>query len=149
MRRGVRFENDTDDRPEDLSVELRERFHQRVMQGRYDELLDPSLRDVLHDGAAIRGLDEELGAIRFALAKLLAEEQDASKLASGVARLTSASVQAMKMDQAIGDETDESLADLLNEILIDLEKESQVARAARKEGGDDRAWRQDPELAGA
>ncbi len=92
---------------------------------------------VLREGAAIRGLDEELGAIRFALAKLLAEELDASKLAAGVARLTSAAVQAMKMEQAIGDETDESLADLLNQILIDLEKESQVARAARKEGGDE------------
>ena len=41
-----------------------------------------------------------------------------------------------------------SLADLLNQILIDLEKESHVARAARKEGGDDRAWRQAFELAG-
>lgn len=148
MRGGVRFETETGDRSADPGAELRERFHARVAQGRYDELLEPSLRDVLRDGAAIRGLDEELGAIRFALAKLLAEEQDAGKLASGVARLTSASVQAMKMGQAIGDETDESLADLLNQILIDLEKESQVARAVRKEGGDDRAWHQNPELAG-
>jgi hypothetical protein len=58
-------------------------------------------------------------------------------------------VQAMKMGQSISDETDESLADLLNQILIDLEKESQVARAARKEGGDDRAWRDDSEIAAA
>jgi hypothetical protein len=54
----------------------------------------------------------------------------------------------MKLGQSIGDETDRSLADLLNQILIDLEKESQVARAARKERGDDRAWRQDSEPAG-
>ncbi len=106
------------------------------------------MRDVLREGAALRGVNEELGAIRFALAKLLAEEQDASKLAAGVARLTSAAVQAMKMGQSISDETDESLADLLNQILIDLEKESQVARAARKEGRDDGAWRQDSEFAG-
>lgn len=105
------------------------------------------MRDVLREGAAIRGLDEELGAIRFALAKLLSEEQDANKLAVGVARLTSSAVQALKQGQTIADEADESLADVLNQILIDLEKESQVARAARKERGDDRPWWQDPELA--
>lgn len=144
----MQFLEETDELTCDQGAEQRERFRERVAQGRYDALLDTPVRNVLREGAAIRGVDEELGAIRFALAKLLAEELDANKLAAGVARLTSAAVQAMKMGQAIGDETDESLADLLNQILIDLEKESQVARAARKEGGDDRAWRQDSELAG-
>ncbi len=148
MRNGMRFVNEAAGQPGDPGVEPRERFGERVAQGRYDTLLDGPMRDVLREGAAIRGVNEELGAIRFALVKLLAEEQDASKLASGVARLTSAAVQAMKMGQSISDETDESLADLLNQILIDLEKESQVARAARKEGGDDRAWREDSEFAG-
>ena len=73
---------------------------------------------------------------------------DAGKLASGVARLTSAAVQAMRMGQSIADETDESLADLLNEILIELEQESQVARAARKEERDGGAGRQDSDAAG-
>jgi hypothetical protein len=148
LGRGVRFEKEPDAFERDPVDAQRERFRERVEQGRYDGLLDSSVRKVLREGAAIRGVDEELGAIRFALAKLLAEEPDASKLASGVARLTSAAVQAMKLGQSIGDETDRSLADLLNQILIDLEKESQVARAARKERGDDRAWRQDSELAG-
>ena len=148
MGRGVRFEKGPDTFEGDPVDEQRERFRERVELGRYDDLLDLPVRKVLREGAAIRGIDEELGAIRFALAKLLAEELDASKLAAGVARLTSAAVQAMKLGQAMGDATDESLADLLNQILIDLEKESHVARAARKEGGDDRAWRQDFELAG-
>lgn len=147
VAKGVQFERAAGEQLDDPQVELRAQFRERIRQGTYDALLDPSVRMLLREGAAIRGMDEELGAIRFALAKLLAEELDASKLAAGVARLTSAAVQAMKIGQALGDETDESLADLLNEILIDLEKESQVARAARKEGGGDRAWRQDLELA--
>ena len=147
VAKGVQFERAAGEQLDDPQVELRAQFRERIRQGNYDALLDPSVRMLLREGAAIRGMDEELGAIRFALAKLLAEELDASKLAAGVARLTSAAVQAMKMGQALGDETDESLADLLNEILIDLEKESQVVRAARKEGGGDRAWRQDLELA--
>ena len=75
----------------------------------------------MREGAAIPGLDEELGAIRFALAKLLAEELDASKLAAGVARLTSAAVQAMKLDRVRGDAAETSLAELIEEILVDLD----------------------------
>jgi hypothetical protein len=123
MARGIRFEPEPAERvrnnPHDAA---REAFQERVERGRYDELLADPLRGILRDGAAIRGLDEELGAIRFALAKLLAEELDASKLAAGVARLTSASVQAMKLGQALGDATDASLSDLLNEILADLDE---------------------------
>lgn len=108
----------------DTQAVLRERFRTRIAAGRYDDLFDVPVRNVLREGAAIRGLDEELGAIRFALAKLLAEELDASKLAAGVARLTSAAVQTMKLDQSMGDSADRSLADVLNEILIDLEREN-------------------------
>ncbi len=147
MKRDLGFLTDTKESPGDPILELRACFQDRVASGRYDALVHTPLRMVLREGAAIYGVAEELGAIRFALAKLLVEEQDASKLAAGVARLTSAAVQAMKLGQSISDETDESLADLLNQILIDLEKESQVARAARKESEDAGAGRQDSEFA--
>lgn len=122
MSRGIHDEPDVSfEEGCDAQVVLRERFRTRIAAGRYDDLFDVPVRNVLREGAAIRGLDEELGAIRFALAKLLAEELDASKLAMGVARLTSAAVQTMKLDQSMGDSADRSLADVLNEILIDLE----------------------------
>jgi hypothetical protein len=120
---------------EDPREALRASFQRRVDRGRYDELLSPQIRSLMQTGAAIRGLDEELGAIRFALAKLLAEETDAGKLAAGVARLTSASVQAMKLGQVLGDATDASLADLFNEILIEMEEESRAKREAAERAG--------------
>ncbi len=122
MTRGIKFEPDgLLEKPADSRVELRDRFQERVESGRYADLLDERVRRVLREGAAIPGLDEELGAIRFALAKLLAEELDASKLAAGVARLTSAAVQAMKLDRARGDAAETSLAELIEEILVDLD----------------------------
>ena len=122
MTRGIKFEPDgLLEKPADSRVELRDRFRERVESGRYADLLDERVRRVLREGAAIPGLDEELGAIRFALAKLLAEELDASKLAAGVARLTSAAVQAMKLDRARGDAAETSLAELIEEILVDLD----------------------------
>lgn len=123
MRRGMPFEADgPSGECSDPQAEWRERFRERVAAGRYGELLDEPVRRVLREGAAIRGVDEELGAIRFALAKLLAEELDASKLAAGVARLTSAAVQAMKLGQTLGDAADASLVELLHEILSGLEE---------------------------
>jgi hypothetical protein len=121
MARGPRFERDPWSDDEDPRKELQAAFQRRVDRGRYDELLSPQIRALLQAGATIRGLDEELGAIRFALAKLIAEEQDASKLAAGIARLTSASVQAMKLGQLLGDASDASLADLFNEILSEID----------------------------
>lgn len=148
MPRGVRFVDDTPESADDPVAELKSQFRERLERGQYDGLLDPSLRAVLREGAAIRGVNEELGAIRFALAKLLTEEGDAGKLAAGVARLTTAAVQAMRMSQTLADETDQSLADLLNEILIEMEEESRVARAARAKGGDDGAGWPDFDAAG-
>src|SRR5215204_4722596 len=107
MPRGMRYIEDAPAVVDDPGAEQRALFRERVARGRYDELIDPQLRAVLREGAAIRGVAEELGAIRFALAKLLTEEEDAGKLASGVARLISAAVQAMRMGQSISDETDE------------------------------------------
>lgn len=122
MTRGIKFEPDgLLEKPADPRVELRDRFRERVESGRYADLLDERVRRVLREGAAIPGLDEELGAVRFALAKLLAEELDASKLAAGVARLTSAAVQAMKLDRVRGDAAETSLAELIEEILVDLD----------------------------
>lgn len=132
MARGKRADRasrpkDDDDDPR---TALRSAFQRRVERGRYHELLSPQIRALMQTGATIRGVDEELGAVRYALQKLIAEEPDAAKLATGVARLTSASVQAMKLGQMLGDAADASLADLLNEILIEMEEESRAKREA-------------------
>lgn len=126
------YDEKDDDDPRET---LRAAFQRRVQSGSYEELIKPEVRALMQTGATIRGVDEELGAIRFALAKLLAEEPDATRLATGVARLTSASVQIVKLGQALGDAADESLAELLDGILIDLEQESREEREAR------RSWR--------
>ena len=121
MARGMRFERaDPFEGALDAQAEQRERFRERIALGRYDDLFETPVRNVLREGAAIRGVDEELGAIRFALAKLLAEELDASKLAAGVARLTSAAVQAMRLGRTLGDSTDDELAALVDQLLAEV-----------------------------
>lgn len=106
-------------------------FQQRVRHGEYQSLYDASIRVLIEQGAAIEGIEQELGAVRFALAKLMAEEEDAGKLAIGVARLASATVQLLKVIKPAATDSDEPAIASLNRILIDLERD---ARAARESG---------------
>lgn len=67
----------------------------------YRGLLDPTLGRVLAQAAAVEGLDDEVGATRFALARLLAEEGGALRLATGVARLALAATRAARARHAL------------------------------------------------
>ncbi|HEV2109045.1 MAG TPA: hypothetical protein VGR16_12345, partial [Thermomicrobiales bacterium] len=56
-------------------------FRRRVAHGEYQDLFDTALARIIAQAAAQQGLDDEIGAVRYALARLLAEERDASRLA--------------------------------------------------------------------
>ena len=81
-------------------------FRERLARGEYRGLFEPPLGEVLSQAAAEQGLADEVGAVRVALARLLTEEEDASKLAVGVARLVGVAIQAVKTRRAIGEGTE-------------------------------------------
>jgi hypothetical protein len=93
-------------------------FRQRLASGRFTAVLGRALRRTLRDAAAEAGLDAEVGAVRLALARLLTEERDPSRLAAAVARLTAVSVQAARLRQPTGadSELDALQAALFHEI---------------------------------
>lgn len=124
--------NRSEDRWDDVDprAEQREVFQERVARGVYKELYDPPVRMLIEEGAALQGVEEELGAIRFALARLMNEEEDPSKLATGVARLASATVQLLRVVRPAANQSDDPVLESVNQILIDLEKEARAAREA-------------------
>ena len=63
-------------------------FRARVAGGEYRGLFDHRLGEIMAQAGRDRGLADEIGALRVALARLLAEEEDAGKLALGIARIT-------------------------------------------------------------
>ncbi|MEA2527756.1 MAG: hypothetical protein QOF73_4983, partial [Thermomicrobiales bacterium] len=75
------------EREERRRVELAEGFRRRLERGDYRALLDERLREVMAQAAEQRGLAEEVGALRFAMARLLAAEEDPGALALGISRL--------------------------------------------------------------
>jgi hypothetical protein len=97
-------------------------FRDRLVSGRFSAILGRALRRTLRDAAADAGLDAEVGALRLALARLLTEERDPSRLAAGVARLTAVSVQATRLRQLAGSEENDLQAIFLRELeAIDAE----------------------------
>lgn len=73
-------------------------FRARLATGDYyEEVIGAALRRVLQGAAAKPALEDEFGALRVALARLLHEERDPSRLAAGVARVAGVAVQVEKL----------------------------------------------------
>lgn len=118
------------DEEADRSRKQRERFQERLKRAEYGALYDPPVKTVIEEAAAIPGIDQELGAVRFALAKVLNDVEDAIQLAGTVARLAACTAQLLRVVRPTVRESDEQLISTLNQIMVDLEKEARAARAA-------------------
>ena len=95
-----------------------------MFSAKFEEMLEESGKE--HD------LTGEIGMLRIAMRRVLTEEEEPARMAHGLAKLSGALGRAISLQEARertqADDTEESLADLLNQILIDLEKESQQVR---------------------
>jgi hypothetical protein len=114
----------SDGHPEETGAENgHAAFRSRLATGDYEAVIGTALRRVLHDAAASPNLDEEIGALRVSLARLLQEERDPSRLAAGVARLTGVAVQAAKLRHGGNAEAD-GIRAILERTLAEMEGEA-------------------------
>lgn len=105
--RGVATEGEGDDDREEARALAQERLRRAVAGGDYDGLLDPALWRLLDAAAGGSGFGREIGALRFAMARLLAEEEDPRHLATHLARVTTMIVRATQAQrQAVPTEDD-------------------------------------------
>jgi hypothetical protein len=97
-------------------------FRARLAAGDYDALIGQGLRRTLQHAAADATLEAEIGALRVALAKLLNEEDDPSRLAAGVSRVAGVAVQAARLRNSASADG-ESLRSAMLRALDEVEKE--------------------------
>jgi hypothetical protein len=126
---------------EDEARRARERFRRRVARGSYAGLFAPKVRAVLEEAARAEGLEEELGALRYALARLIEEEPEAWRLARETARLATAAATLAKARRALGADASGDLTALLADVLMGLDTEDKARVDERQAlgGGDRRA----------
>lgn len=113
-----------DERDEHAKAQLTQmEFAAGIKNGAYRELYRNNLLSIF-DQAVERlktsGLNEEVGSLRYVLARLMNEEQDLSRLSNNVARIVSVSIRTVQIHNAItGQSTNElvnQMTDLLKEI---------------------------------
>lgn len=116
---------DADDTTEPNAFAMaRARFQERLERGEYAGLLDENVSQIIAQAArsmSEQGLADEIGALRYALMRLLAEEQDAAKLAGNVARVASVAVQAARAQRAISGDVAQGITSALTQILTELD----------------------------
>ena len=106
-----------------------EKFRRRLARGQYRELFDAPLMRILNQAAGQSQLDDELGAVRYALARLLAEEADASRLALGVARLAHASVATSRERRESAPPKSDGLTEAMTRVLKEIEEQEELEAA--------------------
>jgi hypothetical protein len=65
-------------------------FTQRLKQGKFNKLLDAAVSKILDQAAATKSYDLEVGALRYAMTRTIAEETDVHRLSLAIARLANA-----------------------------------------------------------
>jgi hypothetical protein len=110
----------------------------RVATGEYGELFDAPVRSILMQAGKAAGLAQEMGALRYVLARVLAEEEDPVRQALGVSRVTSAAARVARVRETQREEPDAEVQRYLQSLILDpvteqLERE-EIRRAERVAG---------------
>lgn len=98
-----------------------EAFRQRVDAGDYRGLFGGKLGALMAQAAEEQGVGDELGVLRYVMARLIAEEEDPVTLAKAIARVASVSIQAARAQRAINGQLAEGLTDAITSILVELD----------------------------
>jgi hypothetical protein len=93
-------------------------FRARLESGDFDAIVGRKLRRTLRVAAQDTGLDVEVGALRLSLIRLLQEEHDPARLATGVARITAIAVQAAQLRSRDDSEMNEIEKILVRELAV-------------------------------
>ncbi len=107
-------------------------FRQQVLRGEYAAVFSSKFEEMLAETGQEHDLTGEIGMLRIAMRRVLTEEEQPARMAHGLAKLSGALGRAIflqeQRERTQGEDSEERLADVLNQILIDLEKESQQVR---------------------
>jgi hypothetical protein len=99
---------------------LRMEFADRVENGNFRPLFRNNLLSIFDQAVEqlkTSGLHEEVGSLRYVLARLMNEEQDLNRLTINVARIVAVSIRTVQMHYAITDQASSEIAEKLKEIM--------------------------------
>jgi hypothetical protein len=95
-------------------------FARLLETGDYRGLFGTHIDSIFRQAAnqlAESGLGDEIGALRYVLAKLIAEQNDLDRLAINVARIVSVTIKAAQMQSDLTEQAANALAEELRQVL--------------------------------
>jgi hypothetical protein len=95
-------------------------FQQRLERGSYRDLFDQRIASVIERAGSEGSLNDEIGALRLVLARVLAEEEDPVRLATSIPRIVDAVVRAVRAQRTLSGTMAEDLTEALTQMLIEL-----------------------------
>lgn len=98
-------------------------FFQRIDQGDYSKLYTPTIAKLMESAAQEKGLDTELGALRYILAEVVNTVEDPTEKARTAATVARAIALVSRTARAAEGGLVEGLAELLHGVLGDLDRE--------------------------
>ena len=113
----------TDERAEAARAERAARvaeFKRRMASGKYRDLLERRVVEVMEEAGREGELIEEIGALRIVMKKLIAEDDDAERLSVSIPRVVNATVRALKAQHAISGKLAGDLTEALTRVLIEM-----------------------------
>ena len=113
-------------------VEAAKRFRQRVERGDFASLFSGKFREMLDEAGSQEGLHGEIGALRIAMVRLLMEEEDPTRMAFGLSRVSNAVARAMTTQQRLSDDrgaVEKEIAELWTEFNRQKDKREEKWRS--------------------
>lgn len=98
-------------------------FRRRLAAGNYRALFDEQVARAMTQAANGDGVLDELGALRFVMARLLFEEDDLTRLATNVARVAGAAVRTARAQKLLNGDAGMRFTDAVTRILMELDGE--------------------------
>jgi hypothetical protein len=98
-------------------------FRRRLAEGDYRSLFDEQIARAMAQAASGEGVFDELGALRFVMARLLFEEDDLTELATNVAKVAGVAVQTARAQKLLNGDAAMRFTDAVTRILMELDGE--------------------------
>ena len=97
----------------------------RIVSPRVQDALEARVEEFVSHYVADAGLErdslaEEIGALRVVLARLLAEEESAARLATSIPRVVDAVVRAVRVQRSMSGALAEGLTEAVTQVLLEL-----------------------------
>lgn len=106
----------------DDAAERRRLFEMQMESGNFRDLLGPTLERLIKQASEEHGIDDEAGALKYALKYVLMTETDPMRLTQALTKITAASANVARTRKLLTGATADKMTEAITTILLGLDQ---------------------------